>query len=49
MMARPTMYFTAILGACCGFSYACTQSAGRLMGLLPNDAEVNKYLASKDQ
>lgn len=48
-MARPTMYMTAILGAFCGFSYACQQSAGRLMGLLPNDTEVNKYLANKDQ
>lgn len=49
MMARPTMYMTAILGVCCGFSYAVQQSAGRLMGLLPNDTEVNKYLANKDQ
>lgn len=44
LMARPSMVTAATLGATCGFMLAFQNSAGRLLGLKPNDKEVNKYL-----
>lgn len=44
LMARPSMFVGGGLGALAGFILAYQNSAGRLMGLKPNDKEVNKYL-----
>jgi|SaaInl85LU_5_DNA_1037374.scaffolds.fasta_scaffold232409_1 hypothetical protein len=39
-MRMPSMYMATIIGLSGGFMLAYQQSGGRLMGRLPNDAEV---------
>ena len=44
---RPAAAAAALIGAAAGFCLSYQQSAGRLMGFLPNDREVEVGLASK--
>ena len=38
----PTMYTGGIIGLMGGFCFALQNSSGRLLGLLPNEAEVEE-------
>ena len=42
--ARPALAMAAAIGAAAGFCLAYQRSAGRLMGFLPNDREVEAGL-----
>lgn len=46
-MARPSMYMAGMIGATAGFMMAYQQSTGRLMGMFPNDKEVESGLARR--
>lgn len=46
-MRMPSMYAGLTIGATAGFIMAYQNSAGRLMGLKPNDKEVEIGLAKK--
>lgn len=39
----PSMYTAGLIGLMGGFMYAYQCSAGRLMGMFPNDEEVARY------
>jgi hypothetical protein len=39
----PSMYTAGLIGLMGGFMYAYQCSAGRLMGMFPNDDEVARY------
>eukprot|EP01018_Ginkgo_biloba_P034660 Gb_19867 [translate_table: standard] len=39
----PSMYAAGLIGLIGGFMFAYQSSAGRLMGLFPNEEEVEKY------
>jgi hypothetical protein len=42
--SRPALWAAGLIGATAGFCLAYQRSAGRLMGFLPNDREVDKGL-----
>jgi len=41
-LPKQHMYFFGSIGVVAGFMYACQSSFGRLMGLLPNEVELER-------